>query len=996
MLKKIFKKRSPKVWAITSGSLVVLMAVVSTLCSTVFDPLLNFAFGGPKNIYAPGQETAYSASYDSKEAVTEHANDVNLQLCQEGMVLLKNKDNALPIATPNSPTPVSSRPKVSVFGKNSVDIAIGGSGSGAASGESVSIYDSLDAAGFDVNPTLKGFYENNSASGNGRTASDGDLDSGDTKILATGETPQSSYTQEVKNSYAEYKDAAIVVFTRIGGEGFDLPRTMKGSTGYNNEDDHFLQLDKNETELLKSVCDYGFGKVIVVLNSGSIMELSFLEDPDYYAYQEKIDAAIWMGYPGNSGATALGQIINGTVNPSGRTVDTFSSDFKQDPTWNNFGDNRITGNFDKGQVGGDQYVNNGKLTTYYFVDYEESVYVGYRYYETRGATDGEEWYDDAVVYPFGYGLSYTTFEWEVLNKEEVASAAMIPGQDITVEVKVTNTGDVAGKDVVELYCTLPYTEGEIAKPYEVLAGFEKTKLLEPGEDDTLEITFDPYYAASYDYSDANKNGFKGYELEQGEYQLHINKDAHTVVDTITKNLAEDVRIEKDPVTGTKVENLYTDNEDENFDSDTHLSTLLSRDNWNSTWPTTPTDADRAIDDDFVDAMEDKSENNPNDLDSEEYPMMYAPETLSLRDMLYDPETGEFTGSVSFDDPRWDTILDQMDFNQVINMYNTASYGIAAVDCIDLPRADCADGPVGWTSFVNNNFAGCASYCCGVTVASTWNKELATLFGESVGEEGLYGYQGSSVYTGWYAPAMNIHRSPFGGRNFEYYSEDPFLSGMIGAYEVIGANNKGVLPFIKHFALNEQETHRSVTGDCSWVTEQAMREIFLRPFEITVKVGKTRGLMTSFNRIGTRWTGGDYRLVTTILRDEWGFQGAVICDFNTPLPYMNARQMAYAGGDLNLCTMPKGHWSNADEGSTSDAIVARRILKDVAYALVNSNLMQGDVIGTTLPGWKVLMIVLDSVISAGIVISGVIIFVLVIRRIKKEEALNNSSNPDAVN
>ncbi len=985
MVKQIFKKKSPKIWAIASAATIVVATTVSILCTTVFSSLLNFAFGGPKNIYAEGQETAYSGIYDSKEAAKENADQVNLEMCQEGMVLLKNKDNALPLQTPNSPEPSASKPKVSVFGKNSVNIAIGGSGSGAASGKSVSIYDSLEAAGFEVNPTLKSFYEDNKASGEGRTASDGDLDSGDTKILATGETPQASYTEAVKSSYSEYSDAAIVVFTRIGGEGFDLPRTMKGSTGYNNEDDHFLQLDKNETELLKAVCEGSFKKVIVVLNSGSIMELSFLEDPDYYAYQDKIDAAIWMGYPGNSGATALGQILNGTVNPSGKTVDTFSADFKKDPTWNNFGDNRITGNYQAGVQGGDQYSHNGELTMYYFVDYEESVYVGYRYYETRGYTDGEEWYDDAVVYPFGYGLSYTTFEWEVENKEAIAGTDFTKDSEVSIDVKVTNTGDVAGKDVVELFVTLPYTDGEIEKPYEVLVDFAKTPLLEPGESQTVTLTFDPYYAASYDYKDANKNGFKGYELEEGIYSLHVNKDAHTVVDSMDITLPTDQRFEEDPVTGTKVENLFTDQEDPNFDSDTHLSTLLSRTDWEGTWPTTPTDQDRIATDEFVEAMEDRTPNNPTDFDSIEYPMMYAEKTLDLRDLLYDAETGEFVGSVDFNDPRWDTLLDQMDFSQVLNMYNNASYGIPGVDSIAMPRADCADGPVGWTSFVNSNFAGCASYCCGVTVASTWSKELAQKFGEAVGEEGLYG-TGSSVYTGWYAPAMNIHRSPFGGRNFEYYSEDSLLSGMIAAYEIKGCNSKGVLPFIKHFALNEQETHRSITGDVSWVTEQAMREIYLRPFEIAVKIGKTRGVMSSFNRIGTRWTGGDYRLMTTILRDEWGFRGAVICDFNTIPQYMNPKMMAYAGGDLNLCTMPSSHWSNADEGSTADAIIARSMLKNVAYALVNSNLMQGDVIGTTLPGWTVVMIAIDCAIGGVILVSGVIVIALVIRSIKNEASV----------
>ncbi len=985
--KKLYKRKGFLAWGITSGALVVIMTTASILCNTTFSSLLTFAMGSGTYVYAEGEEAAYNASFDSKTESLANGKAVNLDMCAEGMTLLKNDNNALPIATPKSPNPSSASPKVSVFGKNSVNLAIGGSGSGAASGESVSLYDSLEEAGFETNPTLKSFYENTSLSGAARVDGTSDLDSGDTVVLSTAETPQSSYTSEVKNSYSDYNDAAIVVFTRIGGEGFDLPRTMTGATGYRNEDDHYLQLDQNETDLLATVCEQDFEHVIVLLNSGSAMELTFLEDPAYYAYQDKIDAAIWMGYPGNSGATAIGQILNGTINPSGRTVDTFAADFKKDPTWNNFGDNRIIGNYDKGVQGGDQYRDeNGNLTLYYFVDYEEGIYIGYKYYETRGYTDGEDWYEDAVVYPFGYGLSYTTFDWDI--KWNTLPASFSATDEMSVEVTVTNTGSVAGKDVVELYAGAPYTAGGIEKSYKNLVAYEKTSLLEPGQSETLNLTMDPYYVASYDYTDANNNGFKGYELEAGDYSFYVSHDAHNVEESKTLALSSDVQIANDPVTGNKVENLYTDCEDSAFDSDTQLSTVLSRNDWDGTWPTSPSDAEKMASADLINQFKDTSTNNPIDYDSYDYPMMGSTKIMSLRDMLYD-ENGEFMGFVDYDDERWDALLDQVSFSEALNTYNNAAYQVAGIDSIDMPSLIAGDGPVGWTSFINASiFEDTCSYCCGVIVASTWNKDLITEFGEAVGEEGLIGNNGTP-YTCWYAPGTNIHRSPFGGRNFEYYSEDAYLSGTIAVAEIKGCQSKGTIPFLKHFALNEQETHRSITGDCSWVTEQAMRETFLRPFEIAVKEGGTKGIMSSFNRIGTRWTGGDYRLLTTILRDEWGFEGAVICDFNTIPAYMNPRQMAYAGGDLNLQTIGS-EWSDADESSTGDVVVLRRAIKNIAYFTVNSNAMKGTIIGQNLAPWQTLVIWLDVGVGAIIVIWGALYIGLSIYKDRKNPPLHDES------
>lgn len=426
------------VWGAVGGFLLVLFLVVTILSQFVMSDLISSVLGRDPAVFKDGIDPIFELEYSSKSEVYKAANSFNEEVCEEGFVLLKNEEKGGETALP-----LEGGEKISIFGKNSVNLAYGGSGSSGGDHSSAKdLYDSLEAAGFETNPELKAFYKSDSRSGSGRSENSSDLDSGDSVFYSTGETPQSKYDDAVKKSYAAYSDVAIVLFTRIGGEGFDLPRSMKGVEGARSDDDHYLQLDKNETDLLKAVCEYGFGKVIVLINSGSPMELGFLEDPDYYAYREEIDAALWMGFPGDSGTMALGRILSGEVNPSGRTVDTYAADFKQDPTWANFGEN-----LQYGSVSGDQYLGTGS-DKYFFVDYEESIYVGYRYYETRGVTDGEAWYDEAVVYPFGYGLSYTTFEWEIEDASEIENYSLTEddiGSTFTLSVRVTNTGGRRGQ-----------------------------------------------------------------------------------------------------------------------------------------------------------------------------------------------------------------------------------------------------------------------------------------------------------------------------------------------------------------------------------------------------------------------------------------------------------------------------------------------------------------------------------------------------------------------
>lgn len=892
--------------------------------------LMDTLFGSQRPIYSDEVTSVYPTQKATNKAEAfANAQEVNLKLAEEGFVLLKNENAALPM---------NKGARISVFSKNSVNLSYGGSGSGGFdTSNNKDLYESLNDAGFVTNPTLKNFYES-SQSGPVRTANSSDLDNGDNQKIATAETPQNKYTDAVKNSYADYSDAALVVITRIGGEGFDLPRYQGNSEGAVSPDSHYLELDQNEIDLLTAVTDGTFKRVVVVFNTPSSFEATFLKDSAYAAFADKIDAAVWIGFTGSNGITALGEILNGDVNPSGRLVDTWAADFTKNPSFVNFGTGCLPDTTDKYDGG-----------MYYSVDYEEGIYVGYRYYETRGETDGEDWYNANVVYPFGYGLSYTTFDWTVGD----ASASEIElGTTITVPVTVKNTGSVAGKEVVQLYASAPYTLGGIEKAHKVLVGFAKTKLLQPGESETVTVSFDPYSAASYDYRDANSNGFSGYELEAGEYTLYVSRNAHESEKAIALNLAADVQIGTDPTTDREVVNRYTDSE--NFlDSDWQLDAMLSRTDWEGTWPTPQTAQQHAGTDRLYEEIRSEEHNNPTDFDSEEYPWFGEEPTLTLRDLLPSAEAEGYEPVVSYDDERWEELMMGCDEEEMIALINNGAYHTLAMESVGLPATIHGDGPSGFTCFMSKEQVnGTCQYVSEPVMASTWNIDLMSELGEAVGEEGTIGDKATGQpYSSIYAPGVNIHRSPFGGRCSEYFSEDPFISGMMGAAEVQGIQSRGVLPTVKHFVANEQETHRSIGGDLSWLSEQALREIYLKPFEYTVKLGETRGIMTSFNRIGTRWTGGDYRLLTEILRNEWGFNGLVICDFNTIPQYMIPRMMFYAGGSLDLATQQSAMWTDCDTSDAGDAIVLMRAVKDVMYALVNSNAMNAEVIGYNPPIWQ---------------------------------------------
>lgn len=940
-------KKSLLIYGITTGVCTALLITVGILANTTFSTLFDSMWGGAIAITdETGKDAQYPKDCETKEDAKKNGENVTKKINEEGIIMLKNENATLPLTTEK---------KISVFGKNSINPVFGGSGSAAGNTDKSSFdnfYSSLKDAGFDVNPTLKSFYENNSQSGEGRSDNLGMDGNSGLETLDTGETPQSSYTAEVKASYDQYNEAAVIILARIGGEGWDLPRTTK-----DDANKHYLELDSNEADLIKAVCSAGFQKVILLINSNNPMELGFLNDPSDPNYNEKIGACLWCGGFGSTGAKAVGEILNGTVNPSGHTVDTFAKDFTQDPTWKNFGSNMVEN--------GDRYFVDGKAKLYYFVDYEEGIYVGYRYYETRGFTDGESWYEKAVAYPFGYGLSYTSFDWSLENKSALTSSKLTKNDKITLQVKVTNTGTVAGKDVVQIYASAPYTNGGIEKAHKVLVGYEKTPLLEPGQDATVEIEVDPYYMASYDYADKNNNGFKGYELEKGDYTFYVSSDAHHSKDEFKLTLSDDVRYDKDPVTGKEVVNLYDDADDQ-------LSTVLSRSDWNGTFPTTRTSEEQSVSSDFISQV--ASTNFTVSPNIEKMPDTGKSTSLKLTDLL----------GADYNDSRWNELVESLSVDDMYNMYYYAAFNTAALTSIGKPRTTNADGPQGFVVFMGDpSVYDTNLYPNEPVVGATWNKELAKEQGKAVGEEGLHGNEkGDKIpYSGIYAPGVNIHRSPFGGRLGEYYSEDGYFNGMMSASFAQGAKEKGVITYTKHFALNEQETHRSTNGLITWANEQSIRELYLRAFEINVKEGKTLGIMSSFNRIGTVWAGGDYRLLTTILRDEWGFQGAVITDFNTAR-WMNTRQALYAGNDLNLATIPAE--TSIDKGDPNDVYLLQQVTKRVCYTVVNSCAMNVKVLGYKAATWRVTIDAILIGIAACLVAWGGVTAFLVIRREKSKE------------
>lgn len=995
-MKKIFKNLHSLIWFIVSTVLAFILLVGSIVCMGLIPKVMDNLFGGEGN---SGRTDTASERFTPDKGITDkasalkNANDINEKICEEGFVLLKN-EGVLPVATPASTVnKASAKPKISVFGKNSVNLVYGGSGSGAGNTKGAkTIYDSLSEAGYDCNPSLKSFYESNDKSGNGRPGSLS-IEANKPVGFATGETPVASYDDLLKSSFNSYKDLALVVISRTCGEGNDVPLTMKNTVGAYSESDHYLETDKNEQEMLKMVCD-NFENVVLVINSSQTLELGFLDSIGAigddtmldYDFASHIKGAVWVGGPGSSGIMALGRILNGSVNPSGRTVDTYARDFTKSPAYVNFS-------------ASDAYFVNGSEKAAWYSDYEEGIYVGYRYYETA-AKEGFIDYDKSVIYPFGYGLSYTKFNREIANKSELDGKELTADSKLTVKVKVDNVGDYAGKDVVQLYVSTPYTRGGIEKAHKTLVAFAKTDILDAktgtGE---VELKFNAYDLASYDGSDANGNGFKGYELEAGNYEFFVSENSHKEVEkftmTVAKSASDDVtgiKYEKDPNTNKKVENLY-DDMSEQLSKDGKYSTLTRAD-FEGSWPKVRSQEEADVNSAFMNKINSTATNNPLSENSDEvknanleFARKKDKEGLQLPSLY----------GVKYNDSKWDEMVARLAVSSWYDLLSLSAFGSDTIDYITKPKTLELDGPVGFTQFMGGGgeVSDTCAYASECVVGSTLNIELAKAEGVAVGNEGLIGYRSGDKYTpysGWYAPGVNIHRTPFGGRNYEYYSEDATLNGFMAAGVIDGAWSKGLVTYMKHFVANDSETHRN--GVCTWLTEQSLREIYLKPFEIAVKNSESHGVMSSFNRLGTIWTGGDYRLLTTILREEWGFEGAVITDFVSGA-YMNYKQCVYAGGDVFLNNQVTYSPEWVDKSNKMDIYVMKKAVKNYLYVTANSSAMvglvseSGDVVNlkTIMATWRILLITADCVIPVALAVWG---FFAVNGALKKKEDIEQPS------
>ncbi|MDY0294545.1 MAG: glycoside hydrolase family 3 C-terminal domain-containing protein [Acholeplasmataceae bacterium] len=891
---------------------------------------------------------AATSSYDSKEEAIIAGAVLNERIALEGMVLLKNTGNALPLETGLG----TDATRISVFGYKSVFPDGGGSTGADASGGVVrlnsDIYTSLLDAGYAVNPTMKEIYSSwSEESSENRSDYWFMQDANYASMLAS-----------MQSSYTHYNDAAVIVLTATNltpftGGGWILPPVdstqMLDPDGNIVPGLHKRQFDSGQLALVNEVTTH-FDNVIVVINSSVPVEMAPLQN------NPAVDAIILAGEPGSNGFNALGKLMKGDVNFSGKLVDTYMTDYTLDPTFNNWARNGVFG--DATTPSGNQYTDvSGTPRNAWFVDYEEGIYLGYRYYETRGyeefLSDGNwSWYDANVVYPFGYGLSYTSFSW-IIKGTSTPAGVVTSDDTIKLNIEVTNTGTKEGKDVVELYYTAPYTDGGIEKSHVVLGDFAKTDTLAPGESQTVTLNLKVRDMASYDYNDKNSNLFSGYELEAGTYQVKLMSDSHTVVDQVNYTVALGEQITHSTVTGNVIQNQFSE---VNTYVDTWLTDLLTRESNGLSNPTSrPTSAEQILTDAefakwtaIVDAAYDAGQ--PWEVAAVDAPN--APADPATRPAVAEIMLSELKGK-SYDDPMWEDLIDQLSLVEMTTLINSAGFNTAAIEYIGKPRTFDTDGPKGWSGTgIGGDKA--PLFATEVVIASTWNKELAFEMGQMIGEQGLWGNSdvqvGVKTYSGWYAPAMNTHRSIFDSRYTEYYSEDGYLAGIMAANASLGAKSKGAYVYIKHFALHEDGgTDRGIFGGDAtslssglsvWANEQSIREIYLKPFQIAVEQGDASAVMSSFSRIGYTWAGGDYGLLTEILRNEWGFKGFVVTDIAI-YGFVNADQMIRAGGDAVLSAMPLAPAvvSTSTEKLTATQLTAiRRAVKSVLYTTVHSNAM----------------------------------------------------------
>lgn len=864
------------------------------------------------------------------DETNEEAAEVAEEIMEDGIVLLKNE----------SLLPLNETKKLNIFGWESINPAYGGAGSGGINDlyDIVSLNQGLENAGFSINQELVDFYNNYGA--------DNPEMSIQKQSWTLPEPPVDTYSDELIKSAKEYSDVAVVVLSRKAGEGHnDIPMDVRKAAYDNNSDEyddfpegeHYLQLSQTERDMVDMVCS-NFDNVIVVYNGANQFELGFADE------YPQIKSVVWCPGTGNVGFNALGKVFSGEVNPSGKTPDTFIYDMTTAPWWNNAEKTEYTNLADMAVEG----MNAGTAQVYApaFTNYVEGIYVGYKYYETA-AQEGAIDYDKTVQYPFGYGLSYTEFEQKMGELEEK------DGQ-ISVDVEVTNTGDVAGKDVVEVYYKPPYTNGGIEKSSANLIEFAKTDLLQPGESQTVTVTFSIEDMASYD-----ENNAKAYVLEKGDYVISINSDSHTVLDQKTYTADKDVVYKgenKRASDDTAATNVFEDAKGD--------ITYLSRaDHFANYEEATAAPASAELGEPYVSEYHLNSNFDKTTYlnDEDVMPTTGADNGLTLADMR----------DADYDDPRWEKLLDQLTVDEMANMIAMAGYQTAAMDSVGKVATLDFDGPAA----INNNFTGVGSigFPIEVVVASTWNKELAQAWGECMGK--ISQEMGAE---GWYAPGMNAHRTAFGARNYEYFSEDGVLAGNMGAKAVEGARKYGVYSYIKHFALYEGNAKMVSV----WSNEQAIREIYLKPFEISVKQGGANAVMVSWSFLGDKWTGECSNLMNTVLREEWGFRGMALTDFfrNNGHGFMNADAALANGVDVMLSTFNGEENNVANPEHPTSVLQMRNACKNVMYTVVSSWAYDGEHEETGMENWKKAGIGIDIVIA--LFMAGM--EVLVIRGYKKRK------------
>ena len=880
------------------AAIAMLLAVVICVSMICFGPMATLIG------LATGSGTISNETNEEAAGVAE-------EIMEDGIVLLKNE----------SLLPLNETKKLNIFGWESINPAYGGAGSGGINGlyDIVSLNQGLENAGFSINQELVDFYNNYGA--------DNPEMSIQKQSWTLPEPPVDTYSDKLIKNAKDYSDVAVVVLSRKAGEGHnDIPMDVKKAAYDNNSDEyddfpegeHYLQLSQTERDMVDMVCS-NFDNVIVVYNGANQFELGFADE------YPQIKSVVWCPGTGNVGFNALGKVFSGEVNPSGKTPDTFVYDMTTAPWWNNAEKTEYTNLADMAVEG----MNAGTAQVYApaFTNYVEGIYVGYKYYETA-AQEGAIDYDKTVQYPFGYGLSYTEFEQKMGELEEK------DGQ-ISVDVEVTNTGDEAGKDVVEVYYNPPYTNGEIEKSSTNLIEFEKTNLLQPGESQTVTVTFSIEDMASYD-----ENNAKAYVLEKGDYVISINSDSHTVLDQKTYTADDDVvykeenkRVSDD----TAATNVFEDAKGD--------VTYLSRaDHFANYEEATKAPASAELGEPYVSEYHlNKNFDKTTYLnDKDKMPTTGADNGLTLADMR----------DADYDDPRWEKLLDQLTVDEMSNMIAMAGYQTAAMDSVGKVGTLDFDGPAA----INNNFTGVGSigFPIEVVIASTWNKNLAQTWGECMGK--ISQEMGAE---GWYAPGMNTHRTAFGARNYEYFSEDGVLSGNMGAKAVEGARKYGVYSYIKHFAMYEGNAKMVSV----WSNEQAIREIYLKPFEISVKQGGANAVMVSWSFLGDKWTGESSNLMKTVLRDEWGFRGMALTDFfrNNGHGFMNADAALANGVDAMLSTFNGEENNVANPEHPTSVLQMRNACKNVMYTVVSSWAYDGKHKETGMENWKKAAIGIDVVI-----------------------------------